>query len=115
MNKNDFVLIIIILSVVIVLMFFIKKENGSIATVYYDNNKVLDINLNKDDEYDIEGHNGNIHIVVKDSYISVTDEISPRHICRNKKIHNIGESIICLPNKVVIKIDGNDLDTIVGD
>ncbi len=115
MNKKDFLLIIIILVIVIILMLFIKQEKGTIATVYYDNNKVLDIDLNKNKEYDIKGYNGNIHIVVKNNYISVTDEISPRHICRNKKIHNVGESIICLPNKVVIKIEGNDLDTVIGD
>ena len=115
MNKKDVYLIVILLIVATCLFLFIKQEKGQYALVYYNNNLVKKIPLNRNKEYDIGGYNGNIHIVVKNGFISVTDEISPRHLCQKKKIHNLGESIICLPNKVVIKIDNPDLDAIVGD
>ncbi len=115
MNKKDVILIITLLVIACVLLLFINQEKGNTANVYYDNNLVLKINLNKNNDYDVKGYNGNIHINVKDSYLSVTDEISPYHICQKKKIHNVGESLICLPNKVVIKIENNELDAIVGD
>lgn len=115
MNKKDLLLIIILFTVAILLFFFIKQEEGKYAFVYYNNKLNLKIDLNKNNEYDVKGYNGNIHIIVKDGYLKVTDEISPYHLCQNKKIHNLGESIICLPNKVIIKIEDSELDAIVGD
>ena len=114
MNKKDIILILILLLIAGILFLFIKQEKGNIANVYYDGELVLKIDLSKNKEYDVKGYNGNIHIKVKNNYLSVTDEISPRHLCQNTKIHNIGESIICLPNKVVIKIENNELDEVVG-
>lgn len=115
MNKKDLILIILLLLTTILLFISIKQEKGNTANVYYNNNLVLKIDLTKNNEYDVKGENGNIHIKVKNNYLSVTDEISPYHICQKKQIHNIGESLICLPNKVVIKIESDELDGVVGD
>lgn len=115
MNKFDLYLILIIFIISSTLFVLTKKENGNIAKVYYDNNLVKTINLNKNKEYDVEGYNGNVHIKVENNILKVTDEISPKHLCQKKAIKNKNEKIICLPNKIVIKIEDDNIDTVIGD
>ena len=113
MNKYDFILIsiLIIISIILICLFVPKKINK--VNVYYDNKLVKTIDLNVDSEYDIKGLNGNIHIVVKNKELRVTDEISPLHICRKQVLKSSNDIIVCLPNHIVIKSESN-LDTVVG-
>ena len=114
MNKYDLKLIcfLVIISIIILLILTPKKIN--MVDVYFDNKIIKTIDLNINGEYDIKGLNGNIHIIVKDNELRVTDEISPLHLCRKQVLKNSNDVIICLPNHIVIK-GKTDLDTIVGD
>lgn len=114
MNKYDLILISILLFISILFIFIFKPNNINNVDVYYDNKIIKTIDLNKDSEYDVEGKNGNIHIVVKNKELRVTDEVSPLHLCRKQTLKNSNDTIICLPNHIVIK-GKSDLDTIVGD
>lgn len=114
MKINDIILIIVLL--LISCLIFSKKENGNQALVYYENDLILKIDLSQDNEYDVNGYNGNVHIIVKDNKIKVEEENSPKHICSKQGfISSSNETIVCLPNKIVIKIDSEDkLDTVIG-
>lgn len=119
MNKNDFKLILILVLFSLVFLTYYKifsDESSNIAYVYYEDEVILKIDLTKNAEYDVEGYNGNIHIVVSDNKIKVDEENSPKHLCsRQGFISSSNESIVCLPNKVVIKILGkSDVDIVVG-
>ena len=119
MNKNDFKLILILVLISLIFITYFKvfnNEKSNEAQVYYENEVVLKIDLTKDSEYDVEGYNGNIHIVVKDNKIKVDEENSPKHLCSKQGfISSSNESIVCLPNKVVIKIlSKDDIDIVVG-
>lgn len=119
MNKNDFKLILILVLISLIFITYFKvfnNETSNTAHVYYENEVVLKIDLTKDNEYDVEGYNGNIHIVVKDNKIKVDEENSPKHLCSKQGfISSSNESIVCLPNKVVIKIlSKDDIDIVVG-
>ena len=118
MNKNDFILIFILLSVSLVILFIfnVTKKEGNIAKVYYENNVVLTIDLNIDNIYYVEGDNGQIEIEVKDKKIRVKEENSPLHLCSKQGyISKSYETIVCLPNKIVIKIEDDiKLDGVVG-
>lgn len=117
MNKYDIFLIIIIILLGITLSLLKKDNNGSMAYVYYDGNKVLDIDLTDYNyrTYEVEGLLGIITIETVDGKVKVVEENSPKHLCSIQGyISSSNESIICLPNKVVIEIeDSESLDTIV--
>lgn len=117
MNKNDQYLIISVtlLSILGIILFSLFSENGKTAVVYYQNEKIKTINLTEDAVYEIEGENGIVTLEVKNKAIRVKQENSPLHICSKQGyIKKSTESIICLPNKVVIQIEAeNDIDTIV--
>lgn len=114
MNKNDIKLIIILLT--IILAFFIYKNiNNSkekIAKVYYNNDLIKTISLSEDNIYTVEGYNGEVVIEVKNRKIRVIKETSEKNLCSKQ---GYGEIIVCLPNKIVIKVenDNNELDGVV--
>lgn len=109
MNKSDLKLLIILISIIV--LFFLLKyiyfSNNNYAYVYYENNliKTIDLSINK--EYKVDGYNGEVIIEVKDKKIRVKKETSPLHIC-SKQGYSNSIPIICLPNKIIIKLVNND-------
>lgn len=116
-NKFDIILIIIIIciSTIFILINNLNNKKGSYANVYYDNKLVKKIDLSINKSYNIKGYNGNVRIVVKNNQIKVDEENSPLHLCSKMGyISKSHESIICLPNKIVIEIEADkNIDTVV--
>lgn len=120
MNKNDVGLIIIILIISIVLIgvySFNPKNNNLYAFVYYENKLLLEIDLSlKEKEYEVQGENGTVYIKAGNGKIKVEEENSPYHLCSKQGyISKSYESIVCLPNKIIIKIKDktNEIDTVI--
>jgi len=114
MNKNDFKLTIVIFIIIIIIFIihFINKKNTDTALVYYDSKLILKINLEIDKIYDVAGENGIVKIEVKNKKIRVIQENSPNHICSKQGfISKAGEVIICLPNKIIIELPSENIDT----
>ena len=116
-NKFDIVLIISIICIsgICILISSLNNSQGEYALVYYDNKLVKKIDLSIDKNYNIKGYNGNVKIVVKDKKIKVDSEFSPLHLCSKQGyISKSYETIVCLPNKIVIEIDSKkEIDTVV--
>lgn len=112
MNKNDIKLVVIVLIVIILLFsltLFRKKAN--IANVYYENELILEIDLSINKTYEVDGYNGKIKIEVLNNQIRVVEENSPYHLCSKQGfVSKSGESIICLPNKIIIELPSDELD-----
>ncbi len=115
MNKYDLILCISVFLVAGILLILTKlPKDGTNAIVYYENKEVLRIDLSINNTYTVSGYNGDVTLEVKDKKIRVLDEVSPKHLCSKQGyISNSYESIICLPNKIVVKIDNNDIDAVV--
>ena len=115
MNKTDLLLIVVVLLIVIFLI-FIPKKTGNLALVRYKNEVILTIDLRKNGFYEVEGTLGNVKIIVENGRIKVSDENSVRHLCSKQGfISKTYESIICLPNEIVITIEGEEeFDAVVG-
>lgn len=119
-NKYDIGLII---AIIVINVFFILyggrnavKENSKIAYIYSDNQLVREYVLTDDvkDEVKIESETGYNILHIEDGQIWIHDASCPDKICISQgKISNDGEIIVCLPNKMLIKIvDYNDEDEI---
>lgn len=112
MNRNDIKLILFLL--VIMLVFFVFKINNDskekIAYVYYEDEIIKTISLKDDGNYSVLGYNGEVLIEVKDNKIRVIEETSEKNLCSKQ---GYGEVIVCLPNKIVIKVVNNELDGVV--
>lgn len=110
--KNDIILLGIILVVAIVAIIIVNttKKQGSYVVVIYDQNEVAKYSINEDIEIKLTYEENNYNtLVIKDGKVYMNDASCKDHICvKHHKISMTGETIVCLPNKVVIKIIGNN-------
>lgn len=106
-TKRDLMLIIILLAVMIILILFmhLNKKTGYNVRISADGKTIKTLSLDKDEEYFFEGDKGYNVVVIKNNEVYVKEADCPDKICVNhKKISNIGETIICLPHKLVVEI-----------
>ncbi len=110
MNKQDIILIISVILIGFILFIiinYIYNDTASKAYVYYDNKliKTIDLSTDKLQEYIVKGYNGDVVIQTQKNKIRVKEEESPYHICSKQGwVTSSLEPIVCLPNKIVIKI-----------
>ncbi len=116
MKKGDYIIIVSILLIVILSYAYV---------IYLDVNaekKVLEIKQGEeiskytlDDGYEniIEVKDGDQYniVYIKDGAVWVHDSNCRSRVCVNhKKISRVGETIICIPHKLVLEIKGEDKD-----
>lgn len=112
MNKSDKLLVVILIPILLVILLVFKLtavSTNKVAYVYYENEIVKTIDLNEEKEYDVKGYNGIVKIKAGNGKIKVVEETSKNHLCSKQGyISESYETIVCLPNKIVIKIASND-------
>ena len=120
MKKNDIILcfgILIIACICAIIIQFVVKKDGAKVVITVDGTVYKTLQLEKDTELEIHGINGGMNqLIIKDGQAYMIDADCPDKICVHQgKISKTGETIVCLPHKVVIEIKGNDkqLDEIV--
>lgn len=121
MKKADFLIIAAVAVIVGVLSFFlyyVNSDSGNTVTVEKDGEIIETLSLNEDCEkqYDFNGETNTL--LIKDGKATVTEANCPDGICaEHKPINRSGESIICLPHKLVItvrndKSSKNEIDAV---
>lgn len=114
MNRSDIKLIIIVFLIAIIGLIITKgsKNERNTAVVYYEDKQVMTIDLKKNGKYEVDGYLGKIVMEVSNNKIRVVEETSPKHLCSLQGYSN-SNPIICLPNKIIIKIINNNIDGVV--
>lgn len=108
MKKSDFIVIATVLAVVGVLAFFLYYVNGDSGKYVQVevNGKVVEtlkLDENFEKKYDFDGNTNTL--VIKDGKATVTEANCKDGICVNHMpISRSGESIICLPHKLVVTV-----------
>ena len=120
-KKGDFVVAVLVLllaAVVAFLLAFAAKNSGSGMAVIYQNGKVIrEINLNEITEpirIAVDGEYHNV-IVAENGRIHMETSDCPGETCVHSGwISDAGKTIVCLPNRVEIKITGeSEVDAVV--
>ena len=106
----DVIFLIIIIFGTLVLSYFIYKGkegepqihiNATSGEWYY--------NLNSNRELYIDGPLGKTKIIIQNNSVYVQSSPCPEKICiKSGTIHNSGEWIACLPNGILITIEGDE-------
>ena len=110
-RKHDIILGLILLSVALIL-FVIDLTNVSADTgskkvvVSVDGKKIAEYPLKKDATYELSGsHLGTNTLVIKSGKAYISEANCPDKQCMKQgKISRAGEMLVCLPNRVVVKI-----------
>lgn len=113
-NKKLIIIFLVVFLVFAAGAFVINKiqPEEKTAIISVNGKKVKEIDLNKDETFDLKTDNGHNKITVKDGEIFVTDADCPDKLCvRHGSLKNKYDAIVCLPNKVVIEYKNAD-DTV---
>jgi hypothetical protein len=106
---GDFLIIIIFLSS----LFFIPRSAGEKVIVIVDKRKEYIYPLNVDRIVEFRAKIGIMKLEIKNKKARVIESKCPLKICMKKGwIKSKGEQIICVPNQVIIRIDGEQLDAV---
>lgn len=109
-KKQDLCLIAVILAAACLLLagrnLVFPKGSGARVEVSVDGKIVETLLLDKDTELTIPGSGGGSnHLVIRDGEAYVHQASCPDKVCVHQgSIHQPGEMIVCLPNKMIAKI-----------
>ncbi len=112
--RNDFILaaVILVIAVAGLLIMNFTKTQGDFVVVKIDGAEKYRYQLSENAALDIvtgeDGENINT-LVIKDGEAFMTEANCPDGICvAHKPIKNTGESIVCLPHKIVVEVQSED-------
>jgi len=103
MKKGDFVIIGMAVAAAIasIALIFSFQRQGTYVIIKQNNKVLYNQSVNKNHIFDT----GTNTVVIKDGEVFVEKATCKNQVCvKSGKISKKGESIICLPNKVVVEI-----------
>lgn len=106
-SAGDIVLLatVILLCVVVMVLLVTSREDGLEVEIVSDGEVVKTMELKKDAEYEVVTDRGTNLVVIKDGQVTIKEADCPDKVCVNHKpVSMTGETIICLPHKLVIEI-----------
>ena len=100
-----FIAVLLFLCAAAALGLYVFREDGDTVTVSIDGQLYAEYPLTEDRVVELISDGGFNRLVIEDGYAYVEEASCPDGICSSHgPIGHNGESIICLPNKVVIEI-----------
>lgn len=111
MKKNDVILIGVILVLAVAGLLYMKmsQTTGDMVIVTVDGQVYKELPLGKDTTVEIEGVNGTNLLQIKDGYADIIEASCPDEVCVHaKSINHNEETIVCLPNKVIVKVQSSN-------
>ena len=100
-----FIAVLLFLCAAAALGLYVFREDGDAVTVFIDGQLYAEYPLTEDRVVELISDGGFNRLVIEDGYAYVEEASCPDGICSSHRpISHNGESIICLPNKVVIEI-----------
>ena len=109
---------VVMLAILIGVLFWINTgtEEGNLVVVYREGEKIQELSLEQNTEIIIENSYTN-KLVVKDKKVAIIESDCPGMDCVHSGwISGKGRSLVCLPNRVEIRIEGevdSEVDFIV--
>ena len=119
MKKTDLLLVAGALIIAAGIWFFYSAgaEKGLGVEITVDGESKAFLPLDEDDSIRIDTDEGYNVITIKDGEVTVTEADCRDQICvEHKKIKKTGETIVCLPHKLVVTVTGDepgDFDAVV--
>lgn len=113
-RKQDVILILFFLLIAISGLIWLNagRRSGQTVRVTVNGTVVGEYLLDRDETVAIEGVGGKNTLVIRDGQADMTEADCPDKVCVNHTpVSNVGESIICLPHKVVVEIIAGEGET----
>lgn len=114
MKKNDIKLGAVILAAAFVLLILgkVMQKEGSTVVIYVEGKEYGRYSLEEDAAININGTN---RLRIEGHKADMTEADCPDKLCVHQKAAKAaGESIICLPNRIVVQIEGGSEGSLDG-
>ncbi len=112
--KNDILLIGGVLSAaaLLALLFFATRKEGAYAAVLKNGTEIARYSLSEEGEYPLyEGDTVTNLLVIAHGKAEMAEAVCPDQICvHHRPISRVGETIVCLPHEIVVKIEAEGGD-----
>lgn len=111
-NRWDvFVIAIVLLGGILLMLLPAQKKRGELVAISLKGEPYAQVSLHKNARISVDEK---LTVIVQDGVVSVMDAICSDLLCeKHKPISRGGESIVCLPSKIVVSIEGKaSLDAI---
>ena len=110
------IVLVAVVAILVSIMFWTRvgSEEGTMVSVYQEGELIKEIPLNETTELLVEGEYTNT-ILVKDGKAAIVETDCPGTDCVHSGwIREAGRSIVCLPNRVEVRIEGaSEVDFVV--
>ena len=99
--------ILLVLALSVFLVVELTRREGAYVVVSIDGGEVCRYSLSEDGEFTLNGGTNTLVILGGKAYISEAD--CPDGLCVSQgKISRTGQTVVCLPNRVMLRIVGAD-------
>ena len=101
---------LILISVLLLIVFMSTRKSGNIAVVEVDGSLFGEYPLSENGVFELNGGTNILVIENGDAYLNYSD--CPDHTCeKTGRVRYVGQTIVCLPNKLSVTIKGNSTDS----
>lgn len=112
MKKFDWILIVALLAVAILIVVKpqMNKQEGYQVEITVDGEIYKVLNLDEEQEVRIPSGDEHYNVIqIKNRTVSMLEADCKNQVCvKSASIESIGENIVCLPHKVIVKIIGKN-------
>ena len=108
-HRNDIFLTaaLLLLGGALALFLYVTRQEGGTVTVQIDGETVMELPLDRDAELVLGGGEHTNTLVIRGGTARVVEASCPDKICVGQgPVQYAGESIVCLPHKLVITVRG---------
>lgn len=109
MKKRDFIVIFSIMALVVCSFLVMNrtKQTGEKVIIYQNKQEYKSMSLYTNQIIQIPTNTGYNIVKIQDGKVSMLEASCPDQICvHHRQISSTGETIVCLPNKIVVEIKG---------
>ena len=108
MTRNDLILIAVLIIFSLMPLAVAFDSEKKFAIVKVDGVIVRELDLTAEETFALESRGGKNFIAIHGGSVSVVEADCPDKICvRHGAIKNVGETIACVPHKLLIEIAGD--------
>ena len=119
--KKDIILIGVILGVagLLFVLFQVTKKPGKYVVITQNGKEIAKYALNEDRQISIPYQENQYNVlVIRDQKAYISSATCPDQLCvKQRSISKVNETLVCLPNKMVVKVIGDepsDVDIVSG-
>ena len=108
-HRNDAILVavLLVLGGALALFLHLTRQGGGYVSVQIDGETVMELPLGEDARMTLGGDGHTNVLVIGDGTAQVVEASCPDQICvRQGAVRYAGESIVCLPHKLVVTVEG---------